>query len=95
MIYSGHSNGWGPSNFYDVCSGKGRTITLIKCKNGRLCGAYSSMSWKKDGKWYMDKEMFLFSIDKQKIIKSKGIKKDFYGGDKNWGPLFFNAGIGL
>ena len=43
----------------------------------------------------MDKEMFLFSIDKQKIIKSKGIQKDFYGGDKNWGPLFFNAGIGL
>ena len=46
LLYRGSRDGWDASDFHRLCDGKGATVSIIKVKNGKLCGGYTSIPWK-------------------------------------------------
>ncbi len=45
LIYCGSVHGWKYDDFHRECDNKGPTITIIKCKSGKICGGYNPTSW--------------------------------------------------
>jgi hypothetical protein len=51
-------------DFHNNCDEKGATVTLIKCKNGKICGGYTSTSWEtSESGGITDPTTFVFSVD--------------------------------
>ena len=55
------------SVFHKECDEAKSTLVLIKSKNGKRFGGYTSCSWKGDSKVKKDENAFLFSLDKMKV----------------------------
>jgi hypothetical protein len=45
LVYRASRDGWGVKDFHAKSDGKGTTITLIKCKTGRVCGGFTRVPW--------------------------------------------------
>lgn len=74
-MYSTTEDGDNGKSFYEKCSCKESTISLIKTKKGRRFGGFSKAEWKNASIILEDNNAFLFSLDnKKKII----FKKIFY-----------------
>ena len=59
-----NKSGMNNKAFYDKCSNKGPTITLIKNDKDNIFGGYASISWKlgKDDKDYSAPDSYLFTL---------------------------------
>ena len=66
-IYQATKDGGDPSIFHEKCDGIPNTLILIKSARNRRFGAFVSECWRKEGDRVIDKNCFIFSLDKQTI----------------------------
>ena len=77
LLYRATKDGDTSKIFFEKCSHKGPTISLIKTKKGRRFGGFTKTEWtdKQEWKTLKDKNAFLFSLDDKK--KYKILKPDY------------------
>ena len=102
LLYRGTRDGMNNKTFYEKCSNKGQSITIIKNDKGNIFGGYASISWvlEKDDKDYSAPESFLYTLTNIFNIEptkfpSKKDKKEIrcY---PSYGPLFgYGTDLGL
>ena len=90
-LYQATVDGGKTYNFHQKCDGIPNTLVLIKSAGNRRFGGFVSVTW--DSNKSIDKEdknVLLFSLDKQKIYpyKNEGKSISCY---KNRGPIFGNG----
>ena len=64
LLYRGTRDGMDYKSFYNKCSNKGPTITLIKNEKDNIFGGYASISWilENDNKDYSAPDSFIFTL---------------------------------
>jgi hypothetical protein len=62
LLYKGARDGWSPQKFHELCDNKGATYTRVLLMDGRVLGAYTSVSWTSpsEGKYVNDPNAFLY-----------------------------------
>jgi hypothetical protein len=66
LLYKASANGWGASQFHQLCDNKGPTITVATLLDGRFIGAYSPISWgRSNGQYFNNSESFLYDSDRK------------------------------
>ena len=87
-LYQATVDGGESSIFHKKCDGVPNTLVLYKSAGNRRFGGFTSLCWRSEGEDFLDKNCFLFSLDKKKIYPPK---KDynycFYYYD-SYGPSF-------
>ena len=73
-IYQATTDGGEPEIFHKKCDNIPNTLILYKTAGNRRFGAFASESWKSDNKSKLDKNCFLFSLDKSKFYFPKDNK---------------------
>ena len=91
-IYQATENGPTAADFHRECNGNTNIVVLIKTKDGKKFGGYTSVGFSDFNRSYHDDTAFLFSIDKREIypnIHGKSAVDSFY----NFGPCFSGDSI--
>jgi FtsZ-binding cell division protein ZapB len=70
-LYQATVDGGQPSIFHKKCDGVSNTLVLYKSSGNRRFGGFTSLCWQSEGKNFLDKNCFLFSLDKKKIYPPK------------------------
>ena len=86
-IYQATEDGPTAEDFHRICDGNTNIIVLIKAKDGKIFGGYTSIGFNSFNRSYLDDTAFIFSIDKREIypnIHGKNAVDSFY----NLGPCF-------
>ena len=89
LIYKATRDGDKSENFHSKCDNKENTIVIIKSKNGKIFGGFTTKFWN-HMEYINDPLAFVFSINKQKIyniLDDKNGEKAIYG-HKSYGPCF-------
>jgi hypothetical protein len=73
-LYQATIDGGGPEIFHKKCDNIPNTLVLYKSAGNRRFGAFVSEFWRDSGNDILDKNCFLFSLDKQKIYYPKNEK---------------------
>ena len=61
LLYKASRDGWSPQRFHQLCDNKGATYTRAMINDGRVLGAYNSLSWSSTVQDYQhDKNAFLY-----------------------------------
>ena len=53
-LYKATRDGWSPQKFHQLCDNKGATYTRVTLTDGRVIGAYTSLSWSSTVQNYQD-----------------------------------------
>ena len=72
LLFKSKEDGDRAATFYNKCSCKGPTLSLIKNKKGVRLGGFTKREWKNEDIILKDQDAFLFSLDyleKYKILK--------------------------
>jgi len=91
-IYRATEDGDKADDFHRLCDGNTNIIVLIKTKDGKKFGGYTSIGFNNYNQSYLDDTAFIFSIDKREIypnIKGKNAIESYY----NLGPTFSGDSI--
>ena len=91
-IYQATEDGATAEAFHRICDGNTNVLVLIKTKDGKKFGGYTSVGFSNFNRSYHDDTAFLFSIDKREIypnIRGKSAVDSFY----NLGPCFSGDSI--
>ena len=86
-IYRATEEGDRAEDFHRLCDGNTNVIVLIKTKNGKKIGGYTSVGFNNLNQSIADDTAFIFSIDKREIypnIKGKNAIESY----NNLGPTF-------
>ena len=86
-IYRATEDGDKADDFHRLCDGNTNIIVLIKTKDGKKIGGYTSIGFNNYNQSNLDDTAFIFSIDKREIypnIKGKNAIESYY----NLGPTF-------
>ena len=69
------------STFFKKVANKFPTLIIIKSKNNFIFGGYTSIVWKCDGIWYIDKNSFIFSFytKKKYEVKNSDLSEHIFG----------------
>jgi len=70
-IYQATKDGGDSKTFHKLCDGISNTLVLYKSAGNRRFGGFVSECWKTGEKRIIDKNCFLFSLDKKKIYYPK------------------------
>ena len=70
-LYQATVDGGDPSIFHKKCDGVPNTLVLYKSAGNRRFGGFTSLCWQSKGRNILDKNCFLFSLDKKKIYPPK------------------------
>ena len=70
-------------------------MSIIKVKNEKLCGGFTSVPWKHYGKNSSDIKSFLFSLTNLKKYPLIKISGDTIDNNSEYGPSFDNNYFGL
>ena len=73
-LYQATKDGGEPEIFHKKCDNIPNTLVLYKSAGNRRFGAFVSEFWRDSGHNILDKNCFLFSLDKQKIYYPKNEK---------------------
>ena len=73
-IYQATIDGGEPEIFHKKCDNVPNTLILYKTAGNRRFGAFASECWDNSNRTKIDKNCFLFSLDKNKIYPSKNNK---------------------
>ena len=87
LLYSTAVADFNSGTFHYLCNGKGPTLTVVKSKNGKRFGGYTSISWKSLNRYIPDEKAFLFSLDLRKCFKKQNNPQAIYD-HYNYGPTF-------
>ena len=60
LLYKASRDGWSPTAFHQRCDNKGATYTRAVLNDGRVLGAYTSLSWSPDAGYRHDTSAFLY-----------------------------------
>ena len=93
MLYRKTRDGDSYDTFHNLCDNKGKTLTLIKCKEGYIIGGYTPLNWDRNSSWKSDDETFLFSLTNNKIFRKKEKSLDSIYCSNNSGPWFRYIGF--
>ena len=63
LLYKASKNGDSGNAFHSKCDNERNTVTFVKAKNGRRFGGFTEKGWNSDGRWFIDLNTFLFSLD--------------------------------
>ena len=91
-IYRASEDGDKAENFHRLCDGNTNIIILIKTKNGKKIGGYTSIGFSNVNQSILDDTAFIFSIDKREIypnIKGKSAIDSY----QHLGPTFSGDSI--
>ena len=91
-IYRATEDGDKAESFHRLCDGNTNIIILIKTKNGKKIGGYTSIGFSNISQSILDDTAFIFSIDKREIypnIKGKTAIDSY----QNLGPTFSGDSI--
>ena len=95
LLYRASKDGDNLKTFHSKCDGISNTVTFVKAKNGRKFGGFTEKGWNSNGKWYIDNNTFLFSLDMNECYYYKGGKGgNCMYGDSSYGP-YWGCGIDL
>ena len=72
-LYQATIHGFEPENFHKKCDEIKNILVLYKSAGNRRFGALTSEYWKSENSTKLDKNCFLFSLDKNKIYPPKKI----------------------
>ena len=70
-LYQATIDGGDPEIFHKKCNNIPNTLILYKSEGNRRFGGFTSLCWNSEGKTILDKNCFLFSLDKKKIYYPK------------------------
>ena len=70
-LYQATVDGYETSIFHKKCDGVPNTLVLYKSAGNRRFGGFTSLCWRSKGENFLDKNCFLFSLDKKKIYPPK------------------------
>ncbi|XP_048576494.1 BTB/POZ domain-containing protein 19-like [Nematostella vectensis] len=65
LLFKASTAGFSADAFHEKCDGHTPTVTIIKGRNGDICGAFSDQPWRNDipcGKYMPSKKAFIFSL---------------------------------
>jgi hypothetical protein len=91
-IYRATEDGDKADDFHRLCDGNTNIIVLIKTKDGKKFGGYTSIGFNNYNQSNLDNTAFIFSIDKREIypnIRGKNAIESYY----NLGPTFSGDSI--
>ena len=91
-IYRATEDGDKADDFHRLCDGNTNVIVLIKTKDGKKFGGYTSIGFNNYNQSNLDDTAFIFSIDKREIypnIRGKNAIESYY----NLGPTFSGDSI--
>ena len=88
LLYRKSRDGDSYDSFHKMCDNKGKTLVLIKCREGNIIGGYTPLDWDNHSDWKIDDETFLFSLNKNKKYTKKGKSKQSILCSKSAGPWF-------
>ena len=91
-IYRATEDGDKAEDFHRLCDGNTNILVLIKTKNGKKIGGYTSIGFNNLNQSILDDTAFIFSIDKREIypnLKGKNAIDSYY----NLGPTFSGDSI--
>ena len=91
-IYRATEDGDKADDFHRLCDGNTNIIVLIKTKDGKKFGGYTSIGFNNYNQSNLDDTAFIFSIDKREIypnIRGKNAIESYY----NLGPTFSGDSI--
>ena len=94
LLYKASRDGDSYQDFYRLCEDKGPTITIALTTKGYKFGGFTSLSWKNPhngankNKYYEDKDVFIFSLNKKRKYYPKIDKKDHVCMWSDKGPSF-------
>jgi hypothetical protein len=72
LLMRGSVDGFKGEIFLEKCCNKGKTITIVKAKDGKIFGAYTDLNFNGSGSYVAgNKNSFLFAILDNKAIKCK------------------------
>lgn len=60
LLYKASRDGWSPQKFHQLCDNKGATYTRAITTDGRVLGAYISVSWTSNAGYVKDTTAFLY-----------------------------------
>jgi len=60
LLYKASRDGWSPQKFHQLCDNKGATYTRAITTDGRVLGAYISVSWTSNAGFVKDTTAFLY-----------------------------------
>jgi hypothetical protein len=60
LLYKASRDGWTPQKFHQLCDNKGATYTRVTLADGRVIGAYTSVSWTSNPGYVNDSTAFLY-----------------------------------
>ena len=91
-LYQATIDGGDPSVFHTKCDNIPNTLILIESSGNKRFGGFTSEVWDKSYKYKDDKNVFLFSLDKQKIYphNNKEDKESIFC-QANQGPGFIRG----
>ena len=92
LIYKASADSDRASDFHKKCDNAQNTLVLIETEKGKRFGGYTSVSWKGKCIEKMDKEAFVFSLDKMKIYENIPGEKAI-GCYPKFGPVFLGCQI--
>ena len=79
----------GEKNYHNKCDGKINTLIVIHTIKGIKFGGYTETMINSNNKDYIDKNSFIFSLDKMKIYENKDY--DIISHYEKFGPIFKGA----
>jgi len=77
LLYRASEDGFSSEMFHSKCDGLPNTLTLIRSKNENTFGGFTSVPWDTSGKYYSDKNAFIFSLtnkDNSLVIGRGGLR---------------------
>jgi hypothetical protein len=92
LLYRASEDGFSSEMFHSKCDGLPNTLTLIRSKNENTFGGFTSVPWDTSGKYYSDKNAFIFSLTNKDNspfkVKIKENSTCAVYCDRAWGPSF-------
>jgi len=70
-LYRGTRDTFTAPKFHELCDNKGPTLSIIKSKDGKVFGGYTSASWSSVRGYKKDEKAFLFSLSSKIKYKAK------------------------
>ena len=92
LIYKASVDSDRAVDFHKKCNNAKKTLVLIETDKGRRFGGYTSVNWKGKCIEKMDKDAFVFSLDKMKIYDNIPEEKAI-GCYPRFGPVFLGCQI--
>ena len=92
LIYKATADTDRAADFHKKCDDAKNTLVLVETDKGKRFGGYTSVSWKGKCIEKMDKEAFVFSLDKMKIYENIPGEKAI-GCYPKFGPVFLGCQI--